>query len=86
MPEIGVKTGRHPEGAIKGWETRRRRAAERAREWDDACFVAGQKEERERLRPLLERALNGLTHMIKKVEEDSLVTDLRRELGVPEEP
>lgn len=37
-------------GTSKGWETRRRRQAEQAKEWDNALFAAGVAEERKRIR------------------------------------
>lgn len=79
-------------GTMKGWETRRRRQAEQAKEWDDAVFAAGVAEERARLRPLLERCAERLKWhrdgaatvdvvQGRWLEEDAILADLRRELG-----
>ena len=74
-------------GTSKGWETRKRRQAEYAKEWDDSVFAAAVAEERKRLRPLLERAeayllaLERYQPAVDGSERNSLLADLRTELG-----
>lgn len=62
-----------------GWETRRRRQAERDREWEESIAAAAREEEKERLRPMLKRCLSVVS------PQSQIAEDLRRELGRPEE-
>ena len=64
------------QGAIKGWETRRRRQAERDNEWTDAAFQAG----REELKPLLRRCLKELKYFKLRHGDfkQDLLADLQR--------
>lgn len=75
-------------GNTAGWETRRRRQAERDREQDDACFAAGKAEARKDLLPLLERCLDAIQDGFRRKNplteprgRAALLVDLRRELG-----
>lgn len=75
-------------GTPGGWETRRRRQAERDREWEESIAAAARKEEKERLLPLL-KVCEGLIQELEPAASFSdprpdvqrALADLRAQLG-----
>lgn len=75
-------------GTATGWETRRRRQAERDREQDDACFRAGREEAMGEARELLTSCLAYLEADpgdLSDADRDRLIAALRAALGKKED-